>query len=207
MNIEGIIGIGKTTLAKGLAKHFNWEYHPEPVENNPYLCDYYRDEKRWSFEMQMFLLSKRFEAHQKAIWNKDSRGQIFDRSIFGDTCFAAVQHTMGFMDDRSYQTYLSHFNVMKHFLLYPDLFISLNASVDTCLNRIKDRNRTAERPITKEYLTTLSKAYRKFINEISQWVPVLEVNWETFGSMDDITNQIMQFVETPSQFKRGLTLI
>lgn len=59
--IAGNIGSGKTTLTKMLAKRYGWSPHFEPVDNNPYLEDYYNDMKRWSFNLQIYFLSKRFK--------------------------------------------------------------------------------------------------------------------------------------------------
>lgn len=59
--IAGNIGSGKTTLTNMLAKRYGWKAHYEPVDNNPYLEDYYHDMKRWAFNLQIFFLNKRFK--------------------------------------------------------------------------------------------------------------------------------------------------
>ena len=63
--IAGNIGSGKTTLTKMLAKRFHWTPRFEPVDNNPYLDDFYADMARWSFNLQIYFLNKRFKRYQR----------------------------------------------------------------------------------------------------------------------------------------------
>ncbi len=68
IGIAGIIGAGKTTLATALAQHLGLDVHYEPVTDNEYLADFYRETKRYSFAMQIYLLNRRFQQHQEIIW-------------------------------------------------------------------------------------------------------------------------------------------
>ena len=78
--IAGNIGSGKTTLTKMLSKRYGWTPHFEPVDNNPYLEDYYADMKRWSFNLQIYFLNKRFRDVVEI--SKSSDTIIQDRTIF-----------------------------------------------------------------------------------------------------------------------------
>ena len=80
--IAGNIGAGKTTLTKMLAKRYGWKAHFEPVDNNPYLEDYYNDMTRWSFNLQIYFLNKRFRDVVEISQSKDTI--IQDRTIFED---------------------------------------------------------------------------------------------------------------------------
>src|SRR4051794_22957791 len=97
--VAGNIGSGKTTLTNMLAQHYSWEPHFEVVTENPYLADFYGDMKRWSLPLQIFFLSKRFQAHQ-AIFSKGCSA-IQDRSIYEDAhIFARALREAGKMEER-----------------------------------------------------------------------------------------------------------
>ncbi len=91
--IAGNIGSGKTTLTKMLAKRFGWNPRFEPVDNNPYLADFYVDMERWSFNLQVYFLNKRFKEVVEISKSEDTI--IQDRTIFEDACiFAPNLHGM-----------------------------------------------------------------------------------------------------------------
>src|SRR4051794_21388358 len=97
--IAGNIGSGKTTLTELLAKRYAWEPHYEVVAENPYLADFYADMPRWSMQLQVFFLSKRFQAHQAILRSRSSA--IQDRSIYEDAhIFARALHDSGKMERR-----------------------------------------------------------------------------------------------------------
>src|SRR6476469_2928810 len=80
--ISGNIGSGKTTLTQLLSDKYDWKPFYESVTDNPYLSDFYDDMKRWSLPLQVFFLSKRFQAHQSIAMSSCSA--IQDRSIYED---------------------------------------------------------------------------------------------------------------------------
>ena len=82
IGIAGLIGVGKSTLAKKLADHMDLPVHYEPVKDNEYLEDFYQDTARYSFAMQVYLLNRRFQQHQEIIWS--GRGAVQDRTIYED---------------------------------------------------------------------------------------------------------------------------
>ena len=97
--VAGNIGSGKSTLTKLLSRHFNWEPYFESVDDNPYLSDFYADMKRWSFQLQVYFLSKRF-LNQKQILESE-RSIIQDRTIYEDAeIFARNLYEIGQMDER-----------------------------------------------------------------------------------------------------------
>lgn len=100
--IAGNIGSGKTTLTKLLSKRYGWKPNFEPVDNNPYLADYYEDMKRWSFNLQIYFLNKRFHDVVEIAQNKETI--IQDRTIFEDAkIFAPNLHDKGLMSDRDFE--------------------------------------------------------------------------------------------------------
>ena len=105
IGISGIIGAGKTTLATALGKVMNLPVYYEPIVENEYLTDFYKDMKRYSFSFQIYLLNVRFRQHQQVLWN--GTGGIQDRTLYEDSIFAKVLYEDGNMEEREYKTYLN----------------------------------------------------------------------------------------------------
>lgn len=161
--IAGNIGSGKSSLTTLLSKELGFFPFYESVDDNPYLSDFYGDMKRWSFNLQIYFLSHRFQMHKKIV--ESSQSVIQDRTIYEDAqIFAKNIHLIGRMDDRDYKNYVSLFNAMIQFLKPPDLLIYLRANVDTLTNQIKRRGRSFEKSIEKSYLEQLNLLYEDWIN-------------------------------------------
>ena len=160
--IAGNIGSGKSTLAEMLAKHYGWEPFMEPVVDNPYLSDYYKDIKRWSFALEVFFLKERFRDLLRI--NEAKHTIIQDRSIFeGVYVFTANNRAMGNLSDRDFETYMELFEQMMHVAKMPDLMIYLRASVPHLVANIQKRGRDYEQTIQLEYLQNLNERYEDFI--------------------------------------------
>jgi deoxyadenosine/deoxycytidine kinase len=93
--ISGVIGVGKTTLATDLGKLARMPVFYEEVVENGYLEDFYRDMKKYSFPLQIYLLNKRFRQQQQVLWSES--GGIIDRSIYEDLVFAKMLCEEGHM--------------------------------------------------------------------------------------------------------------
>lgn len=162
--IAGNIGSGKTTLAHMLARHYGWEPHLEPVTDNPYLEDYYKDIPRWSFNLEVFFLKQRFKDLLRI--SQATNTIIQDRSIFeGVYVFTANNHDMGNLDDRDYSTYMELFEQMMNVAAYPELMIYLRSSVPRLVRNIQKRGRDYEQTMPIDYLQNLNTLYERFIFE------------------------------------------
>ena len=149
--VAGNIGAGKTTLAKMLAKRYGWTPRFEPVDNNPYLADYYADMKRWSFNTQIYFLNKRFREIVEI--SKSTETIIQDRSIFEDArIFAPNLHDMGMMSDRDFENYTELFDLMISLVNLPDLLIYIKSSIPNLVNHIEKRGREFEQSMRLDYL-------------------------------------------------------
>lgn len=161
--IAGNIGSGKTTLTKMLSKRYGWKPRFESVDFNPYLDDYYKDIKRWSFPMEVFFLKERFKDLIEISESKDDI--IQDRSIYeGVYVFTASNYAMGNLDERDYQTYMELFEDMTDIVRYPDLMIYLRAPVSHLVANIEKRGRDYEQKMPIDYLENINKRYEDFIN-------------------------------------------
>lgn len=156
--IAGNIGSGKTTLTELLAKHYLWTPHYENIDDNPYLVDFYEDMQRWSFNLQIFFLHKRFQ--QVLEIRNSGQTVIQDRTIYEDAfIFAPNLHSMGLLSIRDYDTYQSIFNLMASLIKAPELIIYLRSSVPNLVNQIQRRGRKFENTIRLDYLQRLNERY------------------------------------------------
>ena len=174
--IAGNIGSGKTTLTKMLAKRYNWSPRFEPVEHNPYLDDFYHDMSRWSFNLQIYFLNKRFKEVVEI--SKSDKDIIQDRTIFeGVYVFAANNRKMGNMDQRDYETYMELFESMMEVVEMPELMIYLRSSVPHLVKNIQKRGRDYEQKMPLDYLEGINNLYEDFImNKYKGRVLVVEVD-------------------------------
>lgn len=161
--IAGNIGSGKTTLTRMLAEHYSWTPKYESVDYNPYLSDFYNDMERWSFNIQIYFLNKRFLDVVEI--NKHEDIVIQDRSIYEDACiFAPNLHDMGLMSTRDYENYASLFSLMASLVKAPDLLIYLRSSIPHLVGNIQKRGREYENSIRLDYLKGLNSLYEKWVD-------------------------------------------
>jgi deoxyadenosine/deoxycytidine kinase len=171
--VAGNIGVGKSTLVELLCVRLGWEPFYEPVSENPYLADFYKDMSAWSFHSQVFFLTHRLRSHYKLGQHPNSVVQ--DRSVYEDAeIFARNLYLQGHINRRDYQTYRDLYETTSRLLPPPDLVVYLRASVPTLMNRIASRGRDYERTITPEYLHGLNKLYEQWIEDFTL-CPVLAV--------------------------------
>ena len=160
--IAGNIGSGKTTLTKMLAHRYGWTPRFEPVDNNPYLEDFYADMKRWSFNLQVYFLNKRFKEVVEI--SQSDETIIQDRTIFEDArIFAPNLHGQGLMSDRDFQNYSDLFDLMISLVKLPDLMIYIRSTIPNLVSQIQKRGRDYEQTIRLDYLEGLNKRYEEWI--------------------------------------------
>lgn len=202
IGIAGLIGAGKSTLATALGRHMGLDVYYEPVEDNTYLADFYRDTARYSFATQIYLLNRRFQQHQEIIWR--GRPAIQDRTIYEDAIFARMLSENGLMDPRDYQTYLNLFRHMSNFMCRPSCIIYLDVKPERSLERIRERARGVEQNITLDYLTNLYNEYERFIADISRRIPTIRVDWDRYRDVDEMA-EVIQREYMHASFLRQVT--
>lgn len=184
--VAGNIGAGKTTLAKMLAKRYGWTPRFEPVDNNPYLADYYADMKRWSFNTQIYFLNKRFREIVEI--SKSSETIIQDRSIFEDArIFAPNLHDMGMMSDRDFENYTELFDLMISLVNLPDLLIYIKSGIPNLVNHIEKRGREFEQSMRLDYLKGLNARYEEWIASYP-------------GKLLVVDGDVIKFEQSPEDF-------
>ncbi|MCQ2331189.1 MAG: deoxynucleoside kinase [Paludibacteraceae bacterium] len=162
--IAGNIGCGKTTLTNMLAKHYGWTPRFESVDFNPYLADFYEDMSRWSFNLQIYFLNKRFQDIVEI--SKSEEYIIQDRTIYEDArIFAPNLHEQGFMSDRDFDNYTDLFNLMMSLVKMPDLMIYVRSSIPNLVAQIQKRGREYEASMRIDYLQGLNDKYEAWIKD------------------------------------------
>lgn len=189
--VEGVIGVGKTTLTKRLSKSLDAAILLEVVEENPFLARFYDDPDAYAFQTQMFFLLSRYRQQLEL-----SQRDLFAESVVADYIFAKDQifATINLAEEELalYRTIVPLLEARLH---RPDLVVYLQATTDVLLDRIKRRGRTFERDISREYLETLADAYNHFFFHYNE-TPLLIVN----------TNE-MNLVSNDDDYDRLLAMI
>lgn len=162
IGIAGNIGSGKTTLTRMLSEHYGWTPKYEAVTYNPYIEDYYKDIRRWSFNLEVYFLTQRFKDILEI--SKAEGTVIQDRTILeGVYIFTANNRDMGNISERDFSTYMELFHAMMSVVRLPDLLIYLKCSVPHLVSQIQKRGRDYEKSISLEYLSGLNERYEEWI--------------------------------------------
>ncbi|WP_434334724.1 deoxynucleoside kinase [Mycoplasma capricolum subsp. capricolum] len=167
--IFGTVGAGKSTISQEISKRLGYEILKEPVEENPYFEQYYKDLKKTVFKMQIYMLTARSKQLKQA---KNLENIIFDRTLLEDPIFMKVNYDLNNVDQIDYNTYIEFYNnVVLENLKIPenklsfDIVIYLRVSTKTAISRIKKRGRSEELLIGDEYWETLNKNYEEFYKQ------------------------------------------
>lgn len=179
--VDGNIGVGKTSLARLLARHLGGALVEERVEDNPFLERFYEDMGAYSFQTQLVFLMNRYK-QQLALCQKElfSDLTIIDYVFARDKIFAHVN-----LSDDELGLYNRIASELEAKLIRPDIVIYLQASTDVLYDRIRRRGKAMERGISKDYLATLNDAFNHFFFNYTD-TPLLLVNTD---SMDFVNNE------------------
>jgi deoxyguanosine kinase len=169
--IEGVIGSGKTSLAKRIKERLGAKLVLEQFDTNPFLEKFYTDRKRYAFQTQMFFLINRFkqqqELHQEELF---SEYIVCDYTFEKDKIFAYMN-----LSKDELNLYESIYPLLARTLRKPDLVIFLQSGTDRLMYNIKNRNRKIERALTRSYIEELSEVYNNYFFKYSS-TPLLIVN-------------------------------
>ncbi len=156
--VEGVIGVGKTTLARYLTESWGAHLVLEQFEDNPFLEDFYRDRRRYAFQTQLNFLMSRYQ-QQLDLLQRDifSPRLVSDYLFQKDRIFANVN-----LSDKEVRLYERLFPILERDVPTPDLVIFLQAATPTLLDRIDKRGRAYEKEMDREYIEALNEAYNYF---------------------------------------------
>jgi deoxyguanosine kinase len=206
--IEGVIGVGKTTLARLLQPAFNAEILLEVFEENPFLSDFYSDRERYAFQTQIFFLLSRYHQQRRTVPDLVSTG----RNLFADYTFAkdALFARINLKGDELDMYYRVH-EALAEKIQKPDLLLYLQATTDTLMQRIALRDRPYERQMERAYIHELNAAYDDFFSKPPDHMPVLIIDSNNLNVVQNpehlklIEDRIRQSLSLPP-FQQSLPL-
>ena len=206
--IEGVIGVGKTTLARLLQSAFNAEVILEVFEENPFLSDFYSDRERYAFQTQIFFLLSRYHQQRRTVHEIVAAG----KSLLSDYTFAkdALFAQINLAGDELDMYYRVH-EALAEKIQKPDLLVYLQATTDTLMQRIALRDRPYERQMERSYIDQLNVAYEDFFSKPFDHTPVLTIDTNDLNivqnpeHLKDVENRIRQSLSLPP-FQQALPL-
>lgn len=171
--IEGVIGVGKTTLARLLQPTFNAELLLEVFEENPFLSSFYADRARYAFQTQIFFLLSRYHQQRRAVPQILAAGKnlISDYTFAKDALFARIN-----LSGDELEMYYRVHEALAEKIERPDLIVYLRADTDVLMQRIALRDRPYERNMEREYIDLLNRAYEEFFAQPYDDTPVLTID-------------------------------
>ncbi|MGG7076934.1 deoxynucleoside kinase [Clostridium sardiniense] len=193
--VGGMIGLGKSSVAKILGEHFNSEVFYESVDDNPILPLFYSEteeeinKKRYPFLLQLYFLNTRFKSIKEALVHNDN---VLDRSIYEDWYFAKKNMELGRISELEMSIYENLLNNMMEELeelpkKAPDIMVYLKGSFETVLERIKLRGREFEiDDDLREYYEFLWKDYDDWVENHYKASDVLMIDMD---KMDVVNNE------------------
>ncbi|MBU8871900.1 MAG: deoxynucleoside kinase [Gemmatimonadales bacterium] len=183
--VEGVIGVGKTSLTKLLATHTGGRLNLEVVEENPFLAKFYQDRSAFAFQTQIFFLLSRYRQQQKLFQH-----EMFSSTLISDYLFAKdrIFANLNLADDELV-LYNQLASILEQRVLKPDLVIYLQARTQVLLQRIQWRGRNFEQDMDPAYLDALNGAYSYYFHHYKD-SPLLVVNTDS-----------LDFVNVPRDFE------
>ena len=196
--IEGVIGVGKTSLARLLQPVFDAELLLEVFEENPFLSDFYSDRQRYAFQTQIYFLLSRYRQQHHAVPQALANGDLIaDYTFSKDALFAGLNL---FGDE--IETYGEVHNALAERIPLPDLIVYLRVSTDVAMQRISTRDRSYERNMEYSYIDELNAAYEDFFDRQDE-IPVLFIDSTALDfvsrpdDLEHVADRIRQKLQIP----------
>ena len=198
--IEGVIGVGKTSLARLLQPSFDSNLLLEVFEENPFLSSFYKDRSRYAFQTQMFFLLSRYHQQRRSVTDMLSGNKplISDYTFDKDALFARIN-----LAGDELEMYYKLHQALAEKIPAPDLVVYLRATTDTLMHRIALRDRSYERSMERDYIHALNSAYDEYFLHTNKPGPVLVIDSNELDfvhkneDLQLIDNRIRQMLQLP----------
>lgn len=196
--IEGVIGVGKTSLARLLQNEFDAQLLLEAFEENPFLSDFYEDRDRYAFQTQIFFLLSRYRQQRESVPGAISDGNLIaDYTFEKDRLFARLN-----LSGDELATYSLVHDALAERIPKPDLIVYLRVETDVAMQRIALRDRPYERKMDRDYIDQLNHTYEShFGGEPRQRVLTIDTSHLDFvnqpGHLELIDNRIRDALGIP----------
>ncbi len=201
ISVEGVIGVGKTTLARLLQPAFRAGLLLEVFEENPFLSNFYTDRERYAFQTQIFFLLSRYYQQRRTVHDllSQSENLIADYTFEKDALFAQIN-----LSGDELEMYYRVHEALAEKIVLPDLVVYLRADTDVLLQRIASRDRPYERDMERAYIEELNQAYESFyVDHQGRRSPVLSIDTNELDyvrrreDLDLVENRIRQTLRMP----------
>ena len=199
--IEGVIGVGKTSLANPLQERIGGRLVLEEFEENPFLEDFYRDPEHYAFQTQIFFLLSRYR-QQEQIMQYD----LFEKRIIADYMFVKdrIFATLN-LNEKEIILYNLLARILEKRIIKPDLAIYLKASTKRLMQNIRKRGRPYESHIKEDYIEALNNLYEEFFWNYDS-TPLLIINIENLDFVNN-KNHLDQILIEISRHHSGKKLV
>jgi deoxyadenosine/deoxycytidine kinase len=188
--IEGVIGVGKTTLATKLQETIGGKIFLEEFEENPFLEDFYRDPKHYAFQTQLFFLLSRYRQQEKIVqYDLFQNRVITDYMFYKDRIFATLN-----LIEKEFSLYNMLAKILEKRVTRPDLAIYLRSGTDRLMQNISRRGRDYEKQIQRDYIENLNKLYDEFFWNYEE-TPLLIINVENLDFVKNADHLQQIFIE------------
>jgi deoxyguanosine kinase len=197
--IEGVIGVGKTTLARLLQPHYKAELLLEVFEENPFLSDFYSDRERYAFQTQIFFLLSRYHQQRRATSAilGHNCNLLSDYTFDKDALFARI-NLVGDELEMYHRVHLA----LAEKIPTPDLTVYLKADTEILMQRIASRDRPYERKMERAYISQLNQAYDEFFSSPAVEARVLVIDTNNLN----IVSRIEDLIAIDQRIKQALHL-
>ncbi|GER78414.1 MAG: deoxynucleoside kinase [Anaerolineales bacterium] len=197
--IEGVIGVGKTTLARLLQPAFEAEILLEVFEENPFLSDFYADRARYAFQTQIFFLLSRYHQQRRGVTETVGAGKnlLSDYTFAKDALFARIN-----LKGDELEMYRRVHAALAEKIPLPDLLVYLRADTDVLMQRIALRDRPYERNMERGYIDELNRAYDDFFSSPYDHTPILVIDTNNINIVQNPND--LKFVENKIREALGI---
>lgn len=192
--VEGVIGVGKTSLTNLLAEYLDAKVIYEQPDENPFLNDFYREPRRFAFQTQLFFLLSRYRQQQESF-----QTELFHKYTISDYLFAKDRIFAHLnLEDRELYLYDRIASLLEREIPKPDLVVYLQSSPERLMANIRKRSRSYEKNMSEEYIRSLNEAYNRFFFHYNE-TPLLVIN----STLIDFVNNENDFKELVKQIMRS----
>jgi len=192
--IEGVIGVGKTSLAHLLEERLNAKLVMEKFDENPFLPDFYLDPERYAFQTQLFFLLSRYRQQQEL-----RQTEVFHKLVISDYMFVKDRLFASLnLDDKEMSLYDSVAKILEKNILNPDLVIYLQAETPKLMERITLRGRDFEKNMSPDYIDALNQIYNEYFFRYQE-IPLLIINTNDidFVHNEEDLEEVIRYIRQP----------
>ena len=194
VSIEGVIGVGKTSLAHLLEELLNAKLVMEKFDENPFLPDFYLDPERYAFQTQLFFLLSRYRQQQEL-----RQTDVFHKLVISDYMFVKDRLFASLnLDDKEMSLYDSVAKILEKNILNPDLVIYLQAETPKLMERITLRGRDFEKNMSQDYIDALNQVYNEYFFRFQE-SPLLIINTNDidFVHNEEDLEEVIRYIRQP----------